>query len=651
MRIYVRQDTMADQDSLTQSPTWKKPSDIMKVRLKKRRTSSLGNTRLLAAKAERRNRLSSGEGDVNHRPGKRRNPFGQDGAPPARRRASQNNDAEDERGDRRSDEYREDSPSMGQEEGMGGVRGEVGSGSEVSLFRALDSGEDEAVFTEGTERKGAPATEYQRALSVSSSGKTERPDEETETEGEAKLEKLTSEFLPLDWSIKSRVRFTSPHPFSWSHPLKTTEEASGICSFVRCEDLSRAQHKTSENVSAVHSKWKARLQQSLMMWSHPHLPWVKLYPRLTLRSKATSTSFAAFDESIQKDLMASWSESFRSVFYLLRSGHCPYFYLLAHQYTVLFRAAGVGGVKHIHALFNPTTKGLRDAFKEEGIDFSLPLAKMDDQQNKSRSDLEEEFREQYKQPSETEGEVSKATLSCEADIDQILAGDDEDKDGEEEELAISQDDDAASSWLQSMGLDKQHFPSLEPSKVNLQRDHLMRIDNRPESMVLVQGSDTQALYNFLLNTRTTVATTGATAGIPPTLLAPVAFQGATLDSVKWKPGVMKQAVGNKLQESYSLEITGPLLPHNVFHVCQLLDGTQGADFSGTFNNHDPTLPFSLVTTETATDSKTETGESLQEDSRGKDSFADYLAAQGGERHVGILKEFAYTDGLYQWWKQ
>ena len=54
------------------------------------------------------------------------------------------------------------------------------------------------------------------------------------------------------------------------------------------------------------------------------------------------------------------------MFYLLRSGDCPYFYLLAHHYTVLFRAAGVGGIKHLHALFTPTTKGLREAFKEEG---------------------------------------------------------------------------------------------------------------------------------------------------------------------------------------------------------------------------------------------------------------------------------------------
>ena len=38
---------------------------------------------------------------------------------------------------------------------------------------------------------------------------------------------------------------------------------------------------------------------------------------------------------------------------------------------------------------------------------------------------------------------------------------------EEDEIVISQDDTGASAWLQSMGLDRQSFPSLEPSKVNL----------------------------------------------------------------------------------------------------------------------------------------------------------------------------------------
>ncbi len=58
-------------------------------------------------------------------------------------------------------------------------------------------------------------------------------------------------------------------------------------------------------------------------------------------------------------------------------------------------------------------------------------------------------------------------LCSETDLDNLLRVDDEEQDGDDDEFEISQDDGAASSWLQSMGLDKQSFPTLEPSKVNL----------------------------------------------------------------------------------------------------------------------------------------------------------------------------------------
>ena len=51
-------------------------------------------------------------------------------------------------------------------------------------------------------------------------------------------------------------------------------------------------------------------------------------------------------------------------------------------------------------------------------------------------------------------------------------------------------------------------------------------------MVLVEGADTLALFNYLLNCHSCVASTGVQAGLPPTLLASVAFKGATLETLK-----------------------------------------------------------------------------------------------------------------------
>lgn len=58
------------------------------------------------------------------------------------------------------------------------------------------------------------------------------------------------------------------------------------------------------------------------------------------------------------------------------------------------------------------------------------------------------------------------------------------------------------------------------------------IDTTKESLVVVTGVEAQALFNWLINCRSAVSNTGPHAGIPPTLLAPVAFTGATLTPLK-----------------------------------------------------------------------------------------------------------------------
>ena len=66
-----------------------------------------------------------------------------------------------------------------------------------------------------------------------------------------------------------------------------------------------------------------------------------------------------------------------------------------------------------------------------------------------------------------------------------------------------------------------------------QNDMYRQIDYRAESTVLVEGvASTQALLNYLLDCGTCFASSGAQAGLPPTILTPVAFTGATLCCLK-----------------------------------------------------------------------------------------------------------------------
>ena len=102
------------------------------------------------------------------------------------------------------------------------------------------------------------------------------------------------------------------------------------------------------------------------------------------------------------------------------------------------------------------------------------------------------------------------------------------------------DDDDNTSWLESMGVAKETLPQLRQSKINQQRVKLRNIDHHGSSLAVVTGSHTQALFNYLLNNKTLISKTGSHAGIPPTLLSPVSFDGATLQSLTAKHGVIKQ---------------------------------------------------------------------------------------------------------------
>lgn len=62
----------------------------------------------------------------------------------------------------------------------------------------------------------------------------------------------------------------------------------------------------------------------------------------------------------------------------------------------------------------------------------------------------------------------------------------------------------------------------------------MLLDHKPESVVCVEGSHTFTLINFLVNYKGLVAAAGSQSGLPPTLLAPVAFRGASMHTLKVK---------------------------------------------------------------------------------------------------------------------
>lgn len=62
-------------------------------------------------------------------------------------------------------------------------------------------------------------------------------------------------------------------------------------------------------------------------------------------------------------------------------------------------------------------------------------------------------------------------------------------------------------------------------------DDFRMIDYRPASTVLMQGVDSNAFFNFFVNSSHVLSTVGPLAGIPPTILSPSAFKNSSLRSV------------------------------------------------------------------------------------------------------------------------
>lgn len=231
-----------------------------------------------------------------------------------------------------------------------------------------------------------------------------------------------------------------------------------------------------------------------------------------------------------------------------------------------------------------------------------------------------------------------------------FGSDSQNEDSDEEEGVESGDDsdDESSNkcgWLESMGLDKEQFPLLKPKVVTPhQRNSLRTLDQHPTSTVLVKGSDTLALFNFLLNCKSLTANTGPQAQVPPTLLAPVAFEGATLKGLKVNQGTMKHQQAKAMTQLCSLEISGPILPGCLYELCHLLKESQGGDFKATFFVHQPSVAFnvpSMKTEENYLQSECPLQQSI--------SHGQWRHYQEAEKLQDMcLKDLSCKDKLFSW---
>ncbi|NXE99026.1 DONS protein, partial [Menura novaehollandiae] len=399
--------------------------------------------------------------------------------------------------------------------------------------------------------------------------------------------------FPADWSIKTRIVFTSSQPFTWAEHLKAQEEAQGFAQHCRATETPLPQ---SVQEPRLCTELRCAFQQSLVYWAHPSLPWLPLFPRIGAdRRMAGKACPWAQDEALQQVLMSDWSVSLTSLYNLLRARLCPYFYVCSPQLSVLFRAAGLAGSAVPTAAVAPTSRGLRQAMRSEGkgscagapghwgsgcatathrclasatgIEFSLPL-------------VEGGRARRQKNPEEDSEMESAEGLRAGSSVEDA-----------EEPAPSDDDDDGSFSWLEEMGVQDE---VKKPDTISIQlrkEKREVQVDHRAESLVLVRGSNTFTLLNFLINCRSLVAGAGPQAGLPPTLLSPVAFRGGTMQTLKARSVSGRARVPGGFEDVFSLEVVGPILPHAVHALALVLGPAQRGSFRALLSPHEPSAAF------------------------------------------------------------
>jgi len=357
---------------------------------------------------------------------------------------------------------------------------------------------------------------------------------------------------------------------------------------VRCLSLSQGSHYLDTSTNA-------QFHSLCLYWQHPSLP-VPLYPRYTLsslsRPATTTTPSLSLSPDMQRAMHSDWMTSLQSVFQLVKARQCPYFYLLAPSFTCLFRAAGIAGLQQMTSLLAPSTQGVRAALKREEIEFTLPL-----------------FR--------TKDPAEDANLAPECD--------------------------STNEFLESLGIEADSLPGLSNAapKNRLAAGSSQNIDGKVESLVVVEGVECQSLLNYLLNAKLVVGKDQ----LPPTILAPVAYHGASLRTLRVKQGQTGGKGGVPLQ--HSVELTGPILPHMIQGLTRLA-ATATTGFSAVLNTLEETNSFSLFHSKEKEMAPSAFATASLDDCGLEEEMLKTFCALGreGEGDDLIVRDIVYSKGGY-----
>ena len=301
-------------------------------------------------------------------------------------------------------------------------------------------------------------------------------------------------------------------------------------------------------------------------WMHPYIPWLKLFPRYTSKAAvkdAQNTSFLT--DALNNDIFSAWNVSFQSAYDLLRSGNLELFFLCSSNMTMCFESfcrESQGNLNSrnvpikIHIV--PTTNGFRDTLFKQKIKFSKPY-------------LDDMVSGQKLEPlraCSSATNLKEASFSSEGKLEEndCFESNTNDLDcSREDPEDLLQDQASCQDWLNVLGCEKVQVSS-QKSTQSFENEN--KYDYTKQSAIVISSDSVHQFFNFLLNFKSLIPSSGALAGLPPTILSCKPFSGATLQQLNLKVKDYKANFKDvkERRKEYSFEIyNGPILP-SVFNT-------------------------------------------------------------------------------------
>ncbi|GMS85163.1 hypothetical protein PENTCL1PPCAC_7338, partial [Pristionchus entomophagus] len=204
------------------------------------------------------------------------------------------------------------------------------------------------------------------------------------------VEEKTAYRLPLDNRLGTKLRISSPVPYSWmtdtaigQYLVRITgkDQHLGTQLFMQSgfQDIAKPCLSTSGG-----SKTGSLLTAASSYWQHPVLPWLSLFPRLSSQAKPSKEKIPPpLAPSMLEAINAEWSESLECLFLSWKKGDRHSFYVCCPNVTAHFTriledkrtaadesmscfATSEDGLKHA-VFLTPTTSGFRSYMREEGV--------------------------------------------------------------------------------------------------------------------------------------------------------------------------------------------------------------------------------------------------------------------------------------------